>query len=1347
MPQGIAITFPTNPTEGQSYLAQNGFTYIYSASKNQWKRGGEFVRAPRVLSYAGVAVTTTGSGITTGPLGGLVYRVPGVVLPNSEVGVDSYKAYRAANSYPDYTEVQVSISSAFSSVAYAATFTGTTHTIPPNTLSGNTTYYVRARQFVGSSAASAGVGAISGYSQNIVSFATTSVFLDTPTIVSIAGTTQFPVYNIGFAATTLPATVTYQGSGVGNLEKVEWRVTGPRNPDSTGDVALAEVGIGTFSSATLANALVLAMPFSGATGVGVTSDVNNAIRTASGASAGTTKTVTANGGIGTASVGIATTTSHFYPSAAFFAGPINTQTTSFTYLSIPNTTDFDMAGDFTWECWVYPLQLPASDAWPTNWWQHSVLFGRGTPSLGDGWDLIIGATKLIIQNNDSQLISATHNISAGNWYHIAAVRSNSVISLYVNGSRIGTVISSSSLGSGSNFYIGGETGQGAAFNGYIQDLKIYKGLAKYTENFTPPLPTYGTISYTTRTIGSVGVATTAFFESTGDTPLAEASSTAANALVLAMPMNRTFGFQDINVAIRGLTSGASAGTAKTVGLGTTSTANAPSHPIISSTESKWYDGAAYFDGVNDRISIPANNDFNLTAGGDFTVEVWVYPASISGTIKTILGYWGQISSSTDGWILSLDNGIPSFYWQPHSSAASFITSNSSLALNKWTHISVTKSGSTFRMFVDGILTTTGTNSGSNNASTTFYVGYYGSDSGPSATSYFFGYIQDVKIYKGFAKYTANFTPPQPICGFTTDLAIQTGFTTTSATGVALTSIVGLGSTSTLAFGADQNLIGVTSITSSSGITTLPDPYAQNLVLALPLANITGVGNSFTNDRNTQIRSVSITGAGVTAGTTKTITNTGVTTSSAVTKWYGNTAYFNGSSQLVGPNDSDFSLGTGDFTVEYWVYYTSTPTVAPTVVVGATNGLWIGQLNSNFVLRAYNVADLVSYSGSPPTNRWVHIAVTRQGVTGRIFFDGVLVASNATSQNFVQSSLYIGSDGSGSYSTSYLQDLRIYKGIAKYNTNFTPPPPMFGDYTRSTPNKIVFTPGSDYVLEARNTATGGIVTSVYSAARQWGTKPKGGIYDPYASNLVLAIPGGAVGGATSTFDVTGQIRFETPTATYVNAGIVTYSNSLGIGTYGNKSVTNNNNVSISSTITKYYSRSMQFSASANAHLTLPTSDDLRFGTGDFTVEAWIYRTSTSSEGNAPNGNIIGTNWSGSSQSGQWIFSIDTSTSKVQFLSWGNVNLASTSLINLNQWYHMAVSRKGTIARLFVNGVLEASATDNANYNNSVWGILIGRYNDPFGYNGYLIGHMTDLRVYKGVAKYTSNFTPPNQIYLT
>jgi len=606
---GIAITFPSSSVEGQSYLAQNGFTYIYDSLKNRWKRGGDFVRAPKVLSFAGVAVTTTGSGITTGPNGALIYRVPGVLIPSSDVGVDSYKAYRYTDSYPNYTEIQVSISSAFSTIAYAATSTSTTFSIPANTLSGDQTYYLRARQFVGSNASAASTGEISGYSQNIVSFATTSVFLDAPTIVSIAGTTQFPVYQIGFAGTTLPTTVTYSGSGVGNLQKVEWRVTGPRNPDSTGDTALAEVGIGTFSSATLANALVLAMPFSGATGVGITNDVNGAIRTASGASAGTTKTIT-NSGVTTTAVGIATTTAHFYPIAAKFDG-------STSYLTVSANSDFEFGtGDFTIEWYQYWESLASVSTNYHTLWSNNYTSGLLIQSgNGDG-------TYRVFVSSGTQTITEPTSPPIKIWLHYAVVRKGTIISIYRNGvlGASGTT-SSSTAGSG----VAVEIGRGNSsyyLYGNIQDLKVYKGLAKYQENFTPPLPTYGTISYTTNTIGPVGIATTAFNKSTGDIPTAEVaigSSTAAqvaSSLVLAMPMNRTFGFQDINVAVRGLTSGASAGTAKTVGLGTTSTANAPSHPVISSTESKWYDGAAYFNNSN-YATIGDNADFDFGTG-DFT---------------------------------------------------------------------------------------------------------------------------------------------------------------------------------------------------------------------------------------------------------------------------------------------------------------------------------------------------------------------------------------------------------------------------------------------------------------------------------------------------------------------------------------------------------------------------------------------------------------------------------------------------------------------------------------------------------------------------------------------------------
>ncbi len=1317
---GIAITFPSSPVEGQSYLAQNGFTYIYDSLKNRWKRGGDFVRAPKVLSFAGVAVTTTGSGITTGPNGALIYRVPGFLIPSSDVGVDSYKAYRYTDSYPNYTEIQVSISSAFSTIAYAATSTSTTFSIPSGTLSGDTTYYVRARQFVGSNASTASTGAISGYSQNIVSFATTSLFLDAPTIVSIAGSTRFPVYQVGFAGTTLPATVTYTGSGLGNLQRVEWRVTGPRNPDSTGDTALAEVGVGTNSSATLANALVLAMPFSGASGVGITSDVNNAIRTASGASAGTTKTITAVGGIGTSSIAGLALTSHFYPCAAFFDA-------SNDYLTTSVSSDFNLStGDWTIEFWDYTI---------TSGNRAFFHFNSGGSNGLHIWRN--SSNQLVIDDGVTPQSAFISNLPLNTWTHYSFVRTSNIIFVYINGILSGT--SSVSPASSDRITIGNYIAVSYFKSGYYQDLKIYKGLAKYQENFTPPLPTYGTISYTTG-ITNVGVATTAFFESTGDTPSAEVaigSSTAAqvaSSLVLAMPMNRTFGFQDINVAIRGLTSGASAGTAKTVGLGTTSTANAPTHPRISSTESKWYDGAAYFDG-EDYVTITNSSDVAFGTS-DFTVEGWCYRTGNSNYAPLL--EIGNHASSTGILFMAADataSNVARIY-----SGGFFGTSNI-LPLNQWYHLAFVRSSGNLLIYVDGVLQSSTAFTNNLTDSTTLYI------SNTASYAYrYTGYFQDIKVYKGFAKYTANFTPPRPICGFTTDISTQTGFTTTSATGVALTSIVGLGSTSTLAFGADQTYAGITSITSSSGITTLPDPYAQNLVLALPLANITGAGNSFTNDRNTQIRSVSLVGAGVTAGTTKTITNTGVTTVSlgSTGKWYSNAAYFDGGDYGSIFYNADFNFGTGDLTVEMWVnpdnisgidglYATSGGSGAnPKFVIHLDAGTPKVHLNN-----LTGGSDIYTNATSTIASRtWTHLAYVRKNSVWSWFINGVLsgTGSNSTDITFTSQPTYIGYGGEGYFTefNGYIQDLKVYKAFAKYTTNFTPPPPMFGDYTRSTPNKIVFTPGSDYTLEARNTATGGIVTSTYSATRQWGTKPKGGIYDPFASNLVLAIPGN---NTTGVFDVTGQIKFETPTTTYVSAGIVTYSNSYGTGTYTNKSVTAQGNAATSATQSKYYGRSIYFDGTGD-YLDVTGTTDFDFGTGDYTVECWArYET------NADEMGLFATN--------KFVFRVDGVSSSYRVQSWhsdGGPFITGTTQLIADTWYHLAISKFGTTRVIYVNGIEDARGTITQSVTGTtsavVGTVYLGNANSE-EWKGYI----QDLRVYKGLAKYTSNFTPPNQIFLT
>ena len=1444
------ITFPSNPVNGQEYLAQNGFVYVWNSSKGVWNKKGNFVRPPKVLTVDGYSPNT--SGIITQSVTAAV-----------TVGVDSYKAYTTLDSFPNYTEYQFSTNSGFTTVSYATTTTARSISLTGAEIPSGSDVWVRARQFVGSSAASAPIGGISTYSRQPIKFTTASTALFTPSIVSIAGTTSFPVYQIGFAATTLPATATYTGAGSpGNLRQVDWRVTGPRIPTSTGDTALAEVGVGTHSSATLANALVLAMPFSGATGVGITNDVNNAIRTASGASAGTTKTFSITGTASTTSIAGLALTSHFYPCAAFFDGS--------SYISNSSSnTDYNWSnGDYTAECWFY---LRSSS--------DQFIMGNWSSSSNSRWGIYTYLGSIYFTGGTKSILTP---VSTNSWQHVAMIVKNQIVYLFLNGILVGTESGLSAYTQvNNNFSVGRYTDSNVGYlNGYLQDLKIYKGLAKYTENFTPPLPTYGTLSYTTGTTYT-GINTTAFFESTGDIPTAEASSTAANALVLAMPMNRTFGFQDINVAIRGLTTGASAGTAKTVGLGTTSTANAPSHPRISSTESKWYDGAGYFDG-GDYVTVPNSSDLDFGAG-NFTIEFWANSQSSANHWIMGKGDAGTVAGST----LSFYTGV---VWDFYYNGSSGLSLTPPTYTNQWTHIAVVRNSTIISIYRNGVLFSSGTigtgtlNSTSNN----LQIGQYSSTG-------ITGYIQDFKIYKGFAKYTANFTPPQPICGFTTDISTQTGFTTTTATGSLLSSVVGLGSTSTLAFSADTYINDIR----SSGITTLPDVNASILELALPLANIVGVGTTFTNDRTPQIRSVS----GVTINTAKTIEVISpggisvVSSGSTNVKFYDNVTYFSG---IGNTNSIKVRSGLGSFshtgqavTIEGWFNLTSASLNDSASNVqqlfgkgnrtadnlGSQYEYAVGIYNSRFY--AVSSPDGTYSSGNVEIyqifdvlpNTWYHVAVVLDG-TGPtnyilLFVNGNFITrsnyggGNYTPTDALNTSLpfCIGSIGPATRSfEGYVQDFKVYKGAPKYTylQNFKPPSPSFGNYTFP---KLFLSPASDYVLEVKNTSTNSYTTA-YSSTRQWGTKPKGGIYDPYGSNLVLAIPGN---NTTGVYDVTGQIKYETPTATYapyrysstnglnINravdgvianssttnlAGTVTFatgisynnllvvygnmangslgnpasgatlsvngSNVTATGTYGlngysssytkyyetntpgtlnsvgitagvggshesgiyeiyvnnspllasldstsitggnytvtsptgitttNKMVNIYGNSAISATQSKYYGRSIYFDGTED-YLIVPSNSDFALPS-DFTIECWYYANSFTG--------LHGIFNIGAYNTGTMI-RLSTTYGYEVYVN-GTQYTTGAGTAKLTTWTHLSVVRKNGIISLYENGIFITSWSNSGSIAQN--NITIGAAAHALS-TETLNGYLQDIRLYKGVAKYTSNFTPPNQIWFS
>jgi hypothetical protein len=198
--------------------------------------------------------------------------------------------------------------------------------------------------------------------------------------------------------------------------------------------------------------------------------------------------------------------------------------------------------------------------------------------------------------------------------------------------------------------------------------------------------------------------------------------------------------------------------------------------------------------------------------------------------------------------------------------------------------------------------------------------------------------------------------------------------------------------------------------------------------------------------------------------------------------------------------------------------------------------------------------------------------------------------------------------------------------------------------------------------------------------------------------------------------------------FINAGIPDLAMMNNLGTVGDAQV--------STSVVKYGTGSLAFDGTGDYLVSnAPTTDLYAFGTGAFTIEFWIYFTSTASVyliyDTRPSG--------GNGLYPTLVF--DSSTTCINYFTdsatkiTGNVTTASGS------WHHIAVCRSGTSTKLFVNGTQSGSTyTDSNAYIGATNRPIIGGDGNSVGSNG-LNGYIDDLRVTKGVARYTAAFTPP------
>ncbi len=177
--------------------------------------------------------------------------------------------------------------------------------------------------------------------------------------------------------------------------------------------------------------------------------------------------------------------------------------------------------------------------------------------------------------------------------------------------------------------------------------------------------------------------------------------------------------------------------------------------------------------------------------------------------------------------------------------------------------------------------------------------------------------------------------------------------------------------------------------------------------------------------------------------------------------------------------------------------------------------------------------------------------------------------------------------------------------------------------------------------------------------------------------------------------------------------------------------NPSGVTTSSAQSKFGGYSAYFSGT-DSYINFGGESGLAFGTGDFTLEMWAWFASVG------NCNL----WDGRSEGAVSTFIVISlaNSGKIGFDPNGVRQITGPTL-STSQWYHIAVARESGVSRLFVDGVQHGGDyADTNNYSNDATGPVIGIYKPALV--AEFSGHIDELRVCKGSALYTANFTPLN-----
>ena len=385
--------------------------------------------------------------------------------------------------------------------------------------------------------------------------------------------------------------------------------------------------------------------------------------------------------------------------SGYFDGSDNIQVTTATSAVVVT------GGAFTLEAWAYNMNTAGSF--------YMIISQDNGSSTGQAFQFRINANKLELvyfttsSRASAVTVTSTATVRAFAWNHLAITwgGANTPIRLFINGvldtttGNVAAIYTPATISTAIGSQILASPAAGY-FTGYISDARMLKGTQLYTATFTPPTA-----------------------------PLTAITNTALL----------------FNMTNAGIIDNAMINDVETLG-----------NAQISTAQSKFGGSSIAFDGSGDYLVASDTPAYDF-GSGNFTIEFWIYRAATGDFMpieKTINGQFGS-------WYIQFTTATNVISWNCSSTGASNnmfnnVSFGTLPSLNTWYHVAVVRNGSAFTGYING----TGTSIGTSTA--TIFKSTYGITVGAhngSASFYLNGYMDDIRITRGIARYTANFTPP------------------------------------------------------------------------------------------------------------------------------------------------------------------------------------------------------------------------------------------------------------------------------------------------------------------------------------------------------------------------------------------------------------------------------------------------------------------------------------------------------------------------------------------------------------------------------------------------------------